>query len=636
MRNKSSGFTLIVVLVLISMATIVVLSSMNDAVMQERLSGNFQKKLNARLASEKGFYDSVAQLNTAIADNPNMSIEDLVANNSNKSSDELIEDSQYAANVSINSDGNVVIASEGTKFEGKSSVLAVYEYVPGSSASTNNSVVSPGITGCSMVLVERGGDIDSYDSRLGDYLSTLDTGEVNQSEEAFVHTLNDSDGITLNGGTSVKGDIVSSGDVLINGGSSLSGSVYANGNIIVQGGSTVGADAASYLTYTQSSGSIGGNIFANSQVTLSQVPVGGDVSSQSSVNVTGNTVQGSLFSGADTKLSQANIKGNIQVIGDYTQTGQTVEGDVTVKGDVSLTQWGSKINGDLRYQGSGSFQGDNPQYYNPPYSVSQVDIDTSDNNPLATAVEQIETTDDVHQGITSCDLLDIANEIEDADNTAVEGADLLVGGYGNQHEMELGTYQANYLRNGQSTTDGDIYSVSGEFLGTQTQIYYVNDLLINGELTIKQNEHAVLLVRGDLTMNASGSLTIPDNSSLTLIIRGKLSIGEGAQVYTPDNGITDSNRPVLSIYSDYDGSDGIVFNGGTEEIYAVIYAPFTDVKIESRIQFKGSILADTVTVRDAGGVHFDVALSGSSFAGSTTGTSTSGYLVFKELLYDTQ
>jgi len=637
MRNKSSGFTLIVVLVLVSMATIVVLSSMNDAVMQERLSGNFQKKMSARLASEKGSYDSLAQLNTAIANNPSMLIADLVAANNSKNSDELLENSEYAANISINSDGDVVIASEGTKFESKSSISAIYEYVAGSgSAGSSNSVVSPGITGCSSVLVERGGDIDSYDSSLGDYLSTLDTGEINQSEEVFVHTLSESGGITLNGGTYIKGDIVSPGDVYINGGSSLSGSVYANGNIKVEGGSTIGGSAAGYLSFNQSSGSVGGNVFANSGVTLSQVPVAGDVSSQSSINITGNTVQGSLFSGENTTLSQANIKGNIQVVGNYTQTGQTVEGNVTVKGNVNLTQWGGDINGDLRYAGNGSFQGDHPEYYNPPHSVSQVDIDTSDNNPLAVAVTKIEATDDLHQGVSSCDLLEIGSEIEAADNSAIDSDDLLVGGYGNQHVMELGKNSGNYIVNNQSVSEGEISSITGEFLGTETQLYYVDDLNINGHLSIKKGEHAVLFVRGNMRMYDSGSLTIPDNSSLTIVIRGTIAIGSGAQIYQPDSGITDSGRPVLSIYSDYDGDDGIVFNGGTDEIYAVIYAPYTSVTIESRIQFKGSILADVVTVKDAGGVHFDVALSGSSFAGGTDGeTGSSGYLKFKELVYDT-
>ncbi|MEI8669408.1 pilus assembly PilX N-terminal domain-containing protein [Pseudoalteromonas sp. B131b] len=42
MKN-TSGFTLVTVLILTSMASIVVLSTIRDSVIQERLSGNFQK-----------------------------------------------------------------------------------------------------------------------------------------------------------------------------------------------------------------------------------------------------------------------------------------------------------------------------------------------------------------------------------------------------------------------------------------------------------------------------------------------------------------------------------------------------------------------------------------------------------------
>ena len=48
MYNKQNGFTLITVLILTSMASIVVLSSLRENVVQERLSGNFQKKFNSR------------------------------------------------------------------------------------------------------------------------------------------------------------------------------------------------------------------------------------------------------------------------------------------------------------------------------------------------------------------------------------------------------------------------------------------------------------------------------------------------------------------------------------------------------------------------------------------------------------
>ena len=54
MINKQHGFTLITVLILTSMASIVVLNSLRENIVQERMSGNFQKKMNSRLLAEKG------------------------------------------------------------------------------------------------------------------------------------------------------------------------------------------------------------------------------------------------------------------------------------------------------------------------------------------------------------------------------------------------------------------------------------------------------------------------------------------------------------------------------------------------------------------------------------------------------
>ena len=40
------------------MTSIIVLSSLRDNFIQERLTGNYQKKMNARLVSEKGIFDT--------------------------------------------------------------------------------------------------------------------------------------------------------------------------------------------------------------------------------------------------------------------------------------------------------------------------------------------------------------------------------------------------------------------------------------------------------------------------------------------------------------------------------------------------------------------------------------------------
>jgi len=158
-----------------------------------------------------------------------------------------------------------------------------------------------------------------------------------------------------------------------------------------------------------------------------------------------------------------------------------------------------------------------------------------------------------------------------------------------------------------------------------------DNVTIKGHLNIKSGENVTMYVKGNFKMSGASSLTIPNDSSLTLIIKGALDIGAGSQVYTSDKGLTSQGLPVFSIYSSYSGT-GINLTGGTEEIYAAIYAPLTDIKIASAVGFKGSLLGKSVSVTGAGGVHYDEAL-GKANSGNNGGSATSPRLVFKGWQY---
>ena len=69
-RIKQHGFTLIALLILSSMASVVVLNSLKDNAVQERLSGNFQKQLFARLMAEKGAFKTYDTLVNNLEENP--------------------------------------------------------------------------------------------------------------------------------------------------------------------------------------------------------------------------------------------------------------------------------------------------------------------------------------------------------------------------------------------------------------------------------------------------------------------------------------------------------------------------------------------------------------------------------------
>ncbi len=60
--KKQNGFVLVSVLVITSITTMLAFSQINENRLQERIGGNQQKELNARLAAEKGIFDAFAYI----------------------------------------------------------------------------------------------------------------------------------------------------------------------------------------------------------------------------------------------------------------------------------------------------------------------------------------------------------------------------------------------------------------------------------------------------------------------------------------------------------------------------------------------------------------------------------------------
>lgn len=627
MKNNK-GFTLVTVLILTSMASLVVLNSLRDTIVQERLSGNFQKKINARLLSEKGVYTNMAALNQQLSENPEQSLNDLVSTNSTLDGQGNLAGSHYQTQLNINDAGELVIASQGNRHDGEANLEAIFEFVT-TSGSTGQSPFSPGVTGCSGISLSGSGVIDSYDSSLGDYNQNTASGN-NISDDAFVQTLNGDSTIVLSGSGKIAGDVLASNSIELTGSANITGNVRSNGFLKLPNNSKIGGDVSAYLYYSQQSGSVGGSIHANGDITLKQTQVDGNITSGANIDITGNIVRGKVLSQGDTSLSQPTILSGVHSHGNYSQKGGNVSGGVRVLGDVALTQWGSNItNDDLRYLGNGRFTGDTPEYYNAPYKTSApLNIDAV---PM---VEKIDFTDDSQaSGTTSCDPLDISPEIDALDDALNSYDDLYVSGYGRGDHLELQTSKALFLVDNDSTPNGIISAQSKRFLDTATEIIYFDNISIKGHFSVKPNHNATIFVQGDFTMSGASSLTIPEQSSLTIIIQGKLNIGAGAQVYTPSNGITAQGKPVFSIYSSYAGDGtGVSFSGGTQQAYAVIYAPLSHVDITSAVGFKGSVLGNTVNVSGAGGIHYDTALGEVSGGGGSTSGATS-HLVFKGWRY---
>lgn len=629
------GFTLVTVLILSMMAGVIVLNSLKDNVVQERLSGNFQKKINARLISEKGVFNTYNLLNEKLNEpgNENKSLEELINLFSNEEKKGVARGiSNMSYEVALNSVSNeLTLTSDGTRFKGEAQLEAKFEIIAGTSASP--SPFAKGITGCEGVLVQGSGVIDSYDSNLSDYDEALTASTRNKSDNVTVRTLKDSGEIKLTGGADIDGDVIATNSIVFNGSANVSGDVKSNGYLELPGNSAIGGNASAFKYYKQSSGSVGGNIHANGKVTTSQTATLGNIISRDQVSVTGGSVQGYVLALSDVTLKNTTINSGVKTHANYKQTGDITKGGVRAKGNVTLAQWGSAIDSDdLRYGGQGIFTGETPEYNNAPYKVNPA--------PTIVAVPEVEFIP-IDDGILdpndpddiTCDPLNIEHEVLTVDAHAADAKDLFISGSGYGDVYLLSQNKAEFTTNkgSGSSASKNITAVVSSFLNKSSYILMYDNVEIKGHLNIKSGENVTMYVKGNFKMSGASSLTIPNNSSLTLIIKGALDIGAGSQVYTPDKGLTSQGLPVFSIYSSYSGT-GINLTGGTEEIYAAIYAPLTDIKIASAVGFKGSLLGKSVSVTGAGGVHYDEAL-GQANSGNNGGSATKPRLVFKGWQY---
>jgi len=683
-KPNQEGFVLVSVMLLTMVAGTVVLTSLSDSTGQERLSGNFQKKTNSRLMAEKGVYSALDSMTKSMSADNSMDLDQLISdtNGSNIVSGGSGNSTYGLEVIKLNeqdADGNdlFTVTSTGNMHEGETQLKAIYAFVPTTSSSvTNNGFdYATGIIGCNSVSVTQGGTIDSYDSSLGDYDS-----DTNNTDNAQIQTVLEGD-TTFSGGVTIEGDLIASDNVTFPYGTvNISGNIDAVGNVTLKASGVIGGNVTTTGTYTQTNGTVSGNVSSSGNINISGGQIDGNIETTSNYTQTGRKVGGSIHSNGFAQLNNQatvglgitsggyieatggsiggdllasnyiNLINGVDVSGSaYTHSNYTQErgkvysiealGDVTLKGETS-------ISGTLAYAGKGDFS-------SIAHSLKDKYSDANNQNVdlVVKSVPSVENitlnsydSDGYSSLVATCNGSAVYNDASETftqqfdvfESYDVESLSVTSSSGG---DVYLLTYSKGYFTTRDGGRNSDIQETNAasnvDFLEKNYNIIMFDDVTMNGHLTIEEGDNVTMYVAGDFTMGGAGSLTIPDNSSLTLIVEGKLTIGGGAQVYTPDSGITSTGVPVFSIFSSYiSNDDGISIQGGTEEMYAVIYAPLTNVTIKSNVDFKGSVLGKTVSVLGSGVIHYDEALASAGLGGASTGGSSSssasgGYFIFK-------
>lgn len=619
-KKNQQGFILVTVMLLTMMAGTVVLTSLQDSTVQERLSGNYQKKINSRLIAERGVYEALNAMDNELDSDASLTIDELAAELVNSEimsgSDAAVDALKYGLVILTNADDSTLgeneisVYSLGNMYEGQVQIRAIYELITASSSLPAFNFGS-GVTGCESVNIAGSGYIDSYDSSIGNY-DVIVNGEHNKSSEANVQTIyKDAGDITAsNSNTSIKGDVIATGNVSFSGTSLITGNVHANGD-----------------------------------VTLSGIPVGGNIISRKKVALSDarGHVDGYILAQGDVTLDQMDVAQGVSTHGNYDQTAYQVLGKVNVAGNVSLKTWGRTNLMESEALTFGGTATNVLESYKDPTtsSLTTEEIIAKIGDVPSVPADDPTLPEDLQQ---NCDPYDIGGQVDlvnPGENVSLE--DLNISAYGQGNEYLMSKSEGYFtISNGTYSPLENVDSAAKIFLGNAHQVLMYENVILNGHLKVAEGADVTMYVRGDFDLGAVATLTIPDNSSLTLIIEGKFTVAGSAEIYTPVNGLTADLKPVFSIYSSYDSTndsddtDAISFIGGGDDVHAVVYAPLANVSVKSAVSFKGSVYGNQVSVSGAGSFHYDVALANVGYDDGSGSGNGGTRLVFKGWKYITE
>ncbi|ESP91908.1 MULTISPECIES: DUF7305 domain-containing protein [Pseudoalteromonas] len=562
--SRQSGFTLIKVMLLSTMASVVVFTSMKDTLVQERLSGNFQKDLNARLQAEKGVFASADGLNDYVSQNEGATMAALLAANSGHSGGEYSK-GQFSTKISSPQAGIIEVASLGQRYgeNAANNMVAIFEFTDAVLEPTFNNPV----TGCKGVNLSGSGVVDSYDSEAGSYEDTQgNNGDVNT-------VIGDSD-VVLSGHSPIKGDVKASGVLYLKGSSPVIGNVQSNTGIDISHGSGMRVE---------------GDVLTQGFV----IHRGGDI--QGVVRANGNV---EMLWGADI-LNTKNDPLDIQ----YGGTGKFEMADEHSQDGVNYSA--SKFNVNPNVSAVRVYDPDSPNH-------DDTTVDECDPLALPGNMPNIIIANNGYENVEvkSNQTYTFQPQQSKLEQKRYNGIEVIKQETSSETSIYL--FDTNKQVHGRLKPDSEyVYGMKNLTIG--------GDAVVNIKKVNKPNikgGDVIWLIDGDFIMTGNSRLNIEKDASLTIFVTGKVKLGASAQVVTEKPGITESGFGTFNIFSSYkpdpnDNSNankhGVIVSG-TSSLYAVIYAPLTSISMNGSGQFFGTVRGATIEANGGSGIHFDEAL----------------------------
>ncbi|BBN82974.1 hypothetical protein PA25_29590 [Pseudoalteromonas sp. A25] len=571
--KKQKGFTLVKVLLLSTMAGVVVFGAMKETLVQERLTGNFQKSMNARFLSEKGIYIVAQRLRDELVLSPLLTRDELIATQGvYTGGGELGDDLKYDVTVAAHpsDESLIVITSSGERYSGDSNdkIIAYYKFTKGSTTPVNDSLLA----GCTGVYLQGSGLIDSYDSSVGTY-------EQTKSGNAVITTSSVNGDVTLKGHSIIKGDVNAAGSVYLLGSSHVYGNVTANGSVEISPGNGMRVD---------------GNVLTVGNIEH----LGGEISGY--VRANGNA----LMKWGATITNQNNDSFDIQ----YGGTGTFPDGSEFYQNGIHYSASRFNVNPQIapfEAPGLGSAECDplaivdnmsevigNSNSY-PYYSVAANDLYTF--SPQLLVYEKLQGNSGKTKGAPTL-IPASQSEVYVFDNLTQQYADLTEDVTSNEY----------------------VFTMKGFDVGS------------NGNVVI-QGGDVIFLVDGDFTLAGGSSMTIKAGSSLSIFVTGNVSLSGSGNGFAEQHGVATSGHGAFNIYSSKAGES--VSLSGNSDMYAVVYAPLATISIQGNGSIYGSIIGSFISGIGNADYHFDEALKSIDY-GVGQGSGSGGGLNKPTLTFD--
>jgi len=606
--KDQKGFVLISVVLITTISSLFALNAIQEGRLQERIGGNQQKEMNARLLAEKGLFDAFGYIeaqNKAKLDHA-----DIKANllTTYAAIDEIDLD------ILLDPDNNLFILKSTGSINGATAHLkAKIKVIPNAPRSITTDVV----VACDGITITGSGKVDSYRSSEGAY------DPNNPGRNGDIRTISDNANITMSGGEKVFGDISATGAIDINSGY-VTGDVKANHDVTLN---QVGSEEHGFIQNISTGGNLSFNagVKVDHNINVSQnVTFSGDESAQ----VVGGELNYAGTSNIDALIS-ASVNGRAPEV-------STVESEDCDPFAIA-TNMGA-ISQDMVTRGITQSDG----------SIT----DPADTNIITTMTKQHAGEQDAPLRLSIVEgEVGSATVFADANNTSAV--------------TTVATETLNTFMKNDAINSVDLENKHPR------EVFIFDDLhLVNRNIEIEG--HVTILVRGDLSVGGGGAGFVfasgaAATSSLTILSEGSVDIGSDAQVFPGASfNKADDGKVPLTVYSSYEkeevsserqailtdaqadfdvaledknndptaenisalvdareardaaqldfdrvADNAFTFDGNTE-MYASVYAPLGDINVGASGDLMGAIRGKNISITGDAGIHYDEALEDNS------------------------